>query len=86
MTITSVARGHELRIADEGAGLDDQQKGLATRRFWRATASGDGTGLGLAIVDTLATASGGHVELSDASSGGLTVTVTFRDGAGPAHP
>jgi signal transduction histidine kinase len=86
VTITSVAHGHKLRIADEGAGLDDRQKGLATRRFWRATASGDGTGLGLAIVDALATASGGRLELSDASSGGLTVTVTFREGAGPAHP
>ena len=69
---------HQLHITDEGAGLDDEQKALATRRFWRATTSGDGTGLGLAIVDALATASGGHLELSDAPGGGLRVTVTFR--------
>ena len=81
VTITTGVDEHQLRISDEGPGLDDQQKALATRRFWRATTSNDGTGLGLAIVDALVSASGGHVALSDAPSGGLTVTVTFRDQA-----
>ena len=60
--ITSGPHEHRLHISDEGAGLDDEQKVLATRRFWRASTSGDGTGLGLAIVDALATASGGHLD------------------------
>ena len=80
MTITTGAHEHQLHITDEGPGLDDEQKALATRRFWRATTSTDGTGLGLAIVDALATASGGQLELCDAPSGGLSVTVTFPDG------
>ena len=85
VAITSGPHEHQLRITDEGGGLDDEQKALAIRRFWRGTTSGNGTGLGLAIVDALATAGGGHLELSDASSGGLTVTVTFRNPAGRAH-
>ncbi len=79
VTITSRPHEHQLRIADEGPGLDDEHKALATRRFWRATTAGNGTGLGLAIVETLATASGARLELSDAAGGGLTATVTFPD-------
>ena len=82
LTVTTGTDEHQLDIVDEGPGLDDHQKVLATRRFWRAATSNDGTGLGLAIVDALITASGGHLELSDAPGGGLRVTVTFRTPAG----
>jgi signal transduction histidine kinase len=75
--ITSGPHEHVLHISDHGAGLDDDQKTLATRRFWRASTSGDGTGLGLAVADALATASGGHLDLADAPGGGLTVSVSF---------
>ncbi len=51
----------------------------AVRRFWRGDISRPGTGLGLAIVDTLATASGGRVTLSDTPGGGLTVVVEFSE-------
>ena len=81
VTITAGPHAHQLHIADQGAGLDDEHKALATHRFWRGTTSSDGTGLGLAIVDALATASGGHLQLSDGSSGGLTATVSFQDSA-----
>ena len=84
--ITSGPHEHLLHISDEGTGLDDKQKVLATRRFWRASTSGDGTGLGLAIVDALATASGGHVDLADAPGGGLTVSVSFPAGAHSPGP
>jgi signal transduction histidine kinase len=77
VSITSGAHAHRLCIADEGPGLDDEQKALATHRFWRATTTDDGTGLGLAIVDALTTASGGQLEFSDGTHGGLRVTVTF---------
>ena len=84
--ITSGPHEHRLHISDEGTGLDDKQKVLATRRFWRASTSGEGTGLGLAIVDALATASGGHVDLADAPGGGLTVSVSFPAGAHSPGP
>ncbi len=76
--ITSTATTHDLTVIDEGAGLSDEEKSLATQRFWRGNTSSPGTGLGLAIVDSLATASGATVHLADAPGSGLTVTVTFR--------
>ena len=75
--ITSTNDSYELTIADQGAGLTDEQKAHATRRFWRADTTRAGTGLGLAIVDALAKASGGSVALADAPGGGLAVTVTL---------
>jgi signal transduction histidine kinase len=77
VTIAAQPHGQQLRITDQGAGLDGEQKLMAVRRFWRGSTTGDGTGLGLAIVDALAKASGGHIELTDAPGGGLTVAVNF---------
>lgn len=77
IAITSRPHEHDLGISDEGSGLDDEQKSLATGRFWRSSTSGDGTGLGLAIVEALTRASGGRLRLSDSTEGGLAVTVTL---------
>lgn len=62
-------------ISDEGAGLSDEDKERATRRFWRGDAATPGTGLGLAIVSALVAGSGGSVELTDAPDHGLRVVV-----------
>jgi signal transduction histidine kinase len=80
--ITSTNDSYELTIADQGAGLTDEQKAHAARRFWRADTTRPGTGLGLAIVDALAKASGGSVALADAPGGGLAVTVTLLAASG----
>lgn len=69
----------ELRVIDHGPGLGDAAKVDALRRFWRGDTTRPGTGLGLAIVDTLATASGGQVELVDTVGGGLTVVVELLE-------
>jgi signal transduction histidine kinase len=69
-----------LRVIDHGPGLAGDAKVDAMRRFWRGDTSRPGTGLGLAIVDTLATASGGRVELADTDGGGLTVIVELLSG------
>ncbi len=76
--IASTDTTHDLTIVDGGAGLSDEQKLLATQRFWRASTTTPGTGLGLAIVDSLATSSRATVHLADAPGGGLAVTVAFR--------
>ena len=75
--ITSHPTTHDLTISDEGPGLPDEEKLLATRRFWRGNTTTSGTGLGLAIVESLATASHAKIHLADAPEGGLAVTVTF---------
>jgi len=77
VTVSTASDTSRLRVADEGPGLSDDEKSIATRRFWRGTTATPGTGLGLAIVDALATASGATVDLTDAVGGGLAVTVTF---------
>ena len=71
----------EFRVIDHGPGLAEVAKVDALRRFWRGDTSWPGTGLGLAIVETLATASGGGVELVDTVGGGLTVVVQLPEGA-----
>lgn len=76
----------ELRVVDHGPGLADDAKRDALRRFWRGDSGRPGTGLGLAIVDTLATAAGGRVTLSDTPGGGLTVIVALPEGGeGPVR-
>ncbi|MEZ5264802.1 MAG: histidine kinase dimerization/phospho-acceptor domain-containing protein [Acidimicrobiales bacterium] len=68
-TVTVAVR-HEDRhwclvVADEGPGLDDDEKVKALRRFWRGDLSRPGTGLGLAIAAGLASASGATLTLED---------------------
>lgn len=71
------AGGCRLIILDDGPGLSDEEKQLATQRFWRGDHSRPGTGLGLAIVESLATSWGARFTLGDAPSGGLAAVVTF---------
>jgi len=70
-------RWAEVRVRDQGPGLDDEQRERAFDRFWRAR-DGEGSGLGLAIVRTLVKADGGEVELRTATGGGLEAVVRLR--------
>jgi signal transduction histidine kinase len=74
--IQTGTRLHTLRVIDAGPGLDDQQKELAVRRFWRGKRS-EGSGLGLPIAKSLVEASGGSLRLKDAPGGGLIVELEF---------
>jgi signal transduction histidine kinase len=67
----------ELRVRDEGPGLDEQQRSRAFDRFWRA-GGGEGSGLGLPIVRALVEADGGEIELMPAPAGGLDAIVRLR--------
>ncbi|MGZ4409886.1 MAG: sensor histidine kinase, partial [Gaiellaceae bacterium] len=73
----------ELRVRDEGAGLNEEERGRAFDRFWRGR-GGEGTGLGLAIVRSLVEADGGEVELLPAPGGGLDAVVRLRPDRGTA--
>ena len=66
----------ELVVADEGAGMTDDERRRAFDRFWRGTAQAiSGSGLGLAIVAQLAEAASLQVELRSRASGGLEAVV-----------
>jgi signal transduction histidine kinase len=80
-TVTLAARAAppwvELRVRDEGPGLDEEQRSRAFDRFWRAR-SGEGSGLGLPIAQALVEADGGEVELVAAHPHGLEAVVRLR--------
>ena len=70
-----------LTVHDSGPGMPDEFIPVALDRFTRAdgarttSRAGGGGGLGLAIVAALAGAAGGSVQLANAPTGGLVVTV-----------
>jgi two-component system OmpR family sensor kinase len=80
-TVTVAARTAppwaELRVLDQGPGLDAEGLRRAFDRFWRGR-GGEGSGLGLAIVRRLVEADGGQVELAPAPGGGLEAIVRLR--------
>jgi signal transduction histidine kinase len=79
--VTLVARAAppwvELRVQDEGPGLDAEGRRRAFDRFWRGR-TGEGSGLGLAIARRLVEADGGEIELIPSASGGLEAVVKLR--------
>ena len=79
--VTVIARASppwaELRVRDEGPGLDAESRRRAFDRFWRGRA-GEGSGLGLAIARRLVEADGGEIELVASPSGGLDAIVRLR--------
>ncbi|MFG2044360.1 ATP-binding protein [Dactylosporangium sp. NPDC048998] len=75
--------GVAIHVVDTGPGLTEQQRELATVRFWRApdAQNVDGSGLGLPIVAVLVDASGGRLDLLPNTPAGLHARLWF-----PAAP
>jgi len=72
------AAGAKLEVLDTGPGIAAADRARVFDRFYRrADANETGTGLGLAIVKAIAARHGARVDLGDALSGGLHVTVSF---------
>ncbi|MFB7461900.1 sensor histidine kinase [Streptomyces sp. NPDC056224] len=69
-TVRGMAR---VFVRDDGPGMNDEAKAVASRRFGNPEARG--TGLGLAIVHRLVTVNGGTARLEDTPGGGLTVVL-----------
>jgi signal transduction histidine kinase len=86
ITVVVANRGSrvEIRVVDQGPGLDAESRTRAFDRFWRApNAYLGGTGLGLAIVRQLAETSGGSTRLEARAGGGLSAEVTLPAGPPP---
>lgn len=64
-------------VADDGAGVPEDQFERIQQRGERADTSVPGTGLGLAIVTDLVHLYGGRLQLARSHLGGLTATVTI---------
>ncbi|TXT40276.1 MAG: two-component system OmpR family osmolarity sensor histidine kinase EnvZ [Comamonadaceae bacterium] len=70
-----------LRLRDHGQGVAPEQLKQLTTPFFRGEAartSANGTGLGLAIVEKTVARMGGHLELSNAHSGGLCANIRLQ--------
>jgi signal transduction histidine kinase len=75
VTTKATASGAQIVVADNGPGMNAEDRERAFLRF--STSNPNGTGLGLAIVHRLVTSNGGTASLSQSPGGGLTVTLDF---------
>jgi two-component system OmpR family sensor kinase len=65
-------------VADTGPGISLKEQARVFDRFYRGEGTSEpGTGLGLAIVKAVADRHGAKIELDNAKSGGLRVSVVF---------
>ena len=77
VTVTTAVTTASARItvADDGPGMNAEDRERAFLRF--TTSNPNGTGLGLAIVHRLVTSNGGTARLTETPGGGLTVVLDF---------
>jgi signal transduction histidine kinase len=75
VTTRATTSGAQIVVADNGPGMNAEDRERAFLRF--STSNPNGTGLGLAIVHRLVTSNGGTASLSQTRGGGLTVTLDF---------
>lgn len=78
--------GVAVHVVDDGPGLTEDQRRMATERFWRApTAQNtEGSGLGLPIVAVLVDTSGGRLDLRPTAPHGLDAVLCFPRAPTPA--
>ncbi len=81
-TFTVTVGPGELRAADDGAGVAEEDLPRLFERFFRAdrVRGSRGTGLGLAVVKHIVAAANGTVEASQTPDHGLTITCRFPAG------
>jgi signal transduction histidine kinase len=75
VTTTATMAGAQVTVADDGPGMNAEDRERAFLRF--STSNPNGTGLGLAIVHRLVTSNGGTARLAETPGGGLTVILDF---------
>jgi len=75
VTAAVTTAGARITVADDGPGMNAEDRERAFLRF--TTSNPNGTGLGLAIVHRLVTSNGGTARLTETPGGGLTVVLDF---------
>jgi signal transduction histidine kinase len=75
VTTAVTAAGAQITVADDGPGMNAEDRERAFLRF--TTSNPNGTGLGLAIVHRLVTSNGGTARLAETPDGGLTAILDF---------
>jgi two-component system sensor histidine kinase MprB len=84
-TVTATLSGGQLRVADEGPGISDEDLPHVFDRFWRSPESRGmpGSGLGLSIVHQIALRHSGRVEAGGAPGGGAQLTLRIPGKVSP---
>ena len=81
ITVTASAEGAQVRVADDGIGIDPDDQAHIFERFYRADKSHSqkisGTGLGLAIVKHVCEIHGGTVDVESTPGKGSVFTLHF---------
>jgi signal transduction histidine kinase len=67
--------GAVLRVADDGAGIDEEARPRIFEPYFSTKGSDEGTGLGLAIVHAVVERAGGFIVLDSAAGSGTTVAI-----------
>ena len=75
VTAAATTAGARITVADDGPGMNAEERERAFLRF--TTSNPNGTGLGLAIVHRLVTSNGGTARLVETPGGGLTAVLDF---------
>ena len=81
----TVPTGVDLRVVDQGPGVDRADRERVFEPFQRTTDHGSGVGLGLAITRGFLDAMGAEIMLEDTPGGGLTAVIRLRR-ADRQHP
>jgi signal transduction histidine kinase len=88
VTVSShrIESGIEVRVADNGAGMDSETLSHAFDAFFTTKAEGQGTGLGLAVSQSLIEALGGTLTLESTLGVGTTATILLPNPKGASSP
>jgi two-component system sensor histidine kinase KdpD len=85
VAVGRVRDGIQVRVADHGPGIPQDERSQALEPFTRGRSSSGkpGSGLGLAIARAVVVGHGGSIRLGDAPGGGLAVVIELPVGAPP---
>jgi two-component system sensor histidine kinase KdpD len=88
VTVASFQGGVEVRVADQGPGIPEDERQEVFEPFVRRDAGGGrgGTGLGLAISRAIVQAHGGRISIEGAPGGGTVVVFRLPVDRVPAQP
>lgn len=75
ITLVQSGKGAEIRVDDNGPGIDDEQKEAIFDPFFSTKEKGKGTGLGLAICRKLIEEHGGSIDALDSKLGGACMKI-----------